>query len=72
LHGPKAASGFIVGGDLVGDLSLWQWGGVAGEVAILLFLVASATAIIGGRDSRAPTRAASRSRLRGNSTLAQR
>jgi hypothetical protein len=42
----------ISGGDLAGDLRLWQWGGVLGEVAIVLFLVSTATAIAGGRAAR--------------------
>src|SRR5690242_14413911 len=35
----------IVAGDLGGNVRLWQWGGVAGELAIILFLVATGTAI---------------------------
>jgi hypothetical protein len=47
----------IVGGDLAGNLRLWQWGGVAGELAIVLFLIATASAIAGARRARRAERA---------------
>jgi hypothetical protein len=39
----------VVGGDLAGNTNLWQWGGIAGEVAILLFLAATAHGVLGAR-----------------------
>jgi hypothetical protein len=41
----------VIGGDLTGNLHLWQWGGVLGETAILLFLVTTATTIASVRRS---------------------
>ncbi|MGH2835728.1 MAG: hypothetical protein ACRDKD_05895 [Solirubrobacteraceae bacterium] len=47
----------LLGGDLFGNYALWQWGGVGNETAILLFLVATALAVAGGRRrARAPAR----------------
>lgn len=43
----------LLGGDLAGNIRLWQWGGATGEVAILLFLVATAGAVLGDRRARA-------------------
>jgi hypothetical protein len=60
----------IVAGDLAGNLRLWQWGGVAGEVAILLFLVATATAIAGGRAERKQRPAREKVRPRAEAPLA--
>lgn len=39
----------VVGGDLAGNTVLWQWGGVMGEVAILLFLALTAYGVLGAR-----------------------
>ena len=39
----------LIGGDLAGSLTLWQWGGILGEVAILLFLVVSAHGVLSAR-----------------------
>jgi hypothetical protein len=50
LHGSLALR--LLGGDLAGNLATWQWGGVLGEVAILLFLTVSAFAVLHAR--RAP------------------
>ena len=36
----------LVGGDLAGSTALWQWGGIAGEVAILLFLTVTAEGVL--------------------------
>ena len=35
----------LIGGDLAGSTPLWQWGGITGEVAILLFLATTAAAV---------------------------
>jgi len=59
----------VIGGDWAGSLRLWQWGGVAGEVAILLFLVVTATAVARSRRSRQVAAQATSSRTRGKSTL---
>jgi hypothetical protein len=43
----------LIGGDLAGNTLLWQAGGIAGEIAILLFFGASAAAVLGaGRAAR--------------------
>lgn len=42
----------LIGGDLAGSAALWQWGGIAGEAAILLFLGATATGVARGIRSR--------------------
>jgi len=39
----------LIGGDLAGSTPLWQWGGILGEVAILLFLAATAHALVSAR-----------------------
>jgi hypothetical protein len=39
----------LVGGDLAGNTVLWQWGGILGEVAILLFLAATAHGVVSAR-----------------------
>ena len=39
----------LIGGDLAGNTPLWQAGGIGGEIAILLFLGASASAVVGAR-----------------------
>ena len=39
----------LVGGDLAGNTVLWQWGGILGEVAILLFLAATAHGAVSAR-----------------------
>ncbi len=44
----------LIGGDLAGSTPLWQAGGIAGEIAILLFLAATAHAILRAR-KRAPS-----------------
>jgi hypothetical protein len=59
----------VIGGDWAGNLRLWQWGGVAGEAAILLFLVVTATAVARSRRRRTAVAQATRSRTRGKSTL---
>jgi len=59
----------VIGGDWAGNLRLWQWGGVGGEAAILLFLVVTATAVARSRRRRAAVAQATRSRTRGKSTL---
>ncbi len=59
----------VIGGDWAGNLRLWQWGGVASEVAIVLFLVVTATAVLAARRRPEPLGQASRSRTRGKSTL---
>ncbi|HET8673014.1 MAG TPA: hypothetical protein VFL87_05235, partial [Thermoleophilaceae bacterium] len=41
----------LIGGDLAQDVKLWQWGGVLGEVAILLFLVSTASAVLAALQS---------------------
>ncbi len=40
----------LVGGDLLGDLALRRWGGLANVVAVLAFLAATAVAVAAGRD----------------------
>lgn len=42
----------LIGGDLLGITVLWQWGGIAGEAAILLFLATTATAAARARRTR--------------------
>lgn len=42
----------LLGGDLLGGYALWQWGGITNEVAILLFLAATAMSV-GGASRRA-------------------
>lgn len=37
------------GGDLAGSTALWQWGGIAGEVSILLFLTVTAEGVLQAR-----------------------
>jgi hypothetical protein len=39
----------LVGGDLAGNTVLWQWGGILGEVAILLFLATTAHGVVRAR-----------------------
>jgi hypothetical protein len=39
----------LLGGDLAGNEPAWQWGGVLGEVAIVLFLASSAHAVVRAR-----------------------
>ena len=39
----------LIGGDLLGNQALWQWGGIGNETALLLFLVATAFAVGGAR-----------------------
>ena len=39
----------LLGGDLAGNTILWQWGGILGEVAILLFLAATAQGVVSAR-----------------------
>ncbi|MGN6869924.1 MAG: iron-sulfur cluster repair di-iron protein [Solirubrobacteraceae bacterium] len=52
LHGSLALR--LLGGDLAGSTVLWQWGGIAGEAAILLFLSSTAASV--ARALRAKTR----------------
>lgn len=42
----------IVGGDLLGSTALWQLGGVLGVVALLVFVVSSAAAVVEGLSAR--------------------
>ena len=39
----------LVGGDAVGNMDAWQWGGSLNEVALLLFIALAATAVIRAR-----------------------
>ncbi len=39
----------LIGGDAIGNHTAWQWGGSLNEVALLLFLVLAATAVISSR-----------------------
>lgn len=48
----------VLGGDLAGDLVLWQWGGILNEVATLLFLGATAGGVLGARRAEAKRRRA--------------
>jgi hypothetical protein len=60
----------LLGGDLAGKLAAWQWGGVLGEVAILLFLAVSALAVLHARRAgrRAHRELARRSRIHQGAT----
>ncbi|HEY5343276.1 MAG TPA: hypothetical protein VIJ66_06405 [Solirubrobacteraceae bacterium] len=60
----------LLGGDLAGNLAAWQWGGVLGAVAILLFLTVSAFAVLHARRvaRRAPGEQARRSQIRQGAT----
>jgi hypothetical protein len=50
----------VVGGDLVGNLTAWQWGGSLNEVSLLLFMVMAATAVIRARVANGSTGPAKR------------
>ncbi len=39
----------LLGGDLVGNTRLWQWGGILNETAILLFLILTVSAVLRAR-----------------------
>jgi hypothetical protein len=39
----------VLGGDLLGDARLWQWGGALNETAIVLFLLSTAAAVAAAR-----------------------
>jgi hypothetical protein len=39
----------LLGGDLAGNTILWPWGAILGEVAILLFLAATAHGVMTAR-----------------------
>ena len=39
----------LAGGDWAGNTGAWQWGGSLNEIAVLLFLILAATAVIQGR-----------------------
>jgi hypothetical protein len=39
----------LLGGDLAGSTALWQWGGIAGEVSILLFLTVTVEGVLRAR-----------------------
>jgi hypothetical protein len=56
----------LLGGDLAGNLTAWQWGGVLNETAILLFLAVTAYAVLHARRAarRAPGEQARRSQIR--------
>lgn len=53
LHASLAVR--LIGGDLAHRTVLWQWGGITGEVAILLFLAVTATAVARARRARRRT-----------------
>lgn len=44
----------LIGGDLLGNDALWQWGGVSNEAAILLFLATTGLAIAAARRRSRP------------------
>ncbi len=54
----------LLGGDLAGSTALWQWGGILGEVAIVLFLAATAAAVLRAHGA-ARREAAERAKARG-------
>jgi hypothetical protein len=56
----------LLGGDLAGSTTLWQWGGILGEVAIVLFLAATAAAVLRARRAarREPAERAEARRIR--------
>jgi hypothetical protein len=39
----------LIGGDLAGNTTLWQWGGILSEVAIILFLGVTAHGVLSAR-----------------------
>ena len=41
----------VIGGDLAGSIALWRSGGIGGEVAILLFLAATAGGVLRARET---------------------
>ena len=43
----------LLGGDLAGNVTLWKWGGILNEAAILLFLIVTASAVLRARGARA-------------------
>jgi hypothetical protein len=43
----------VIGGDWANNLRMWQWGGVASELAIVVFLMTTGSAILGTRSRRA-------------------
>jgi hypothetical protein len=47
----------LLGGDLAGNVNLWQWGGIANEVAILMFLAATVHGALSGPRRLAVARA---------------
>ncbi len=47
----------LIGGDLAGNVTAWQWGGVGNEAAILLFIVFTAHAVLRGARARRSRRA---------------
>jgi len=55
----------LIGGDLLGNTALWQWGGVGNEAAILLFLITTALAVSG---TRRRARRANQRRMEGDHT----
>jgi hypothetical protein len=65
LHGSLAVR--LIGGDLAGSTVLWQWGGIANEVAILLFLAGTASGVARALHARRrPDRAVARSTPHGS------
>jgi hypothetical protein len=62
LHGPLALR--LLGDDLAGSHALWQWGGAGGELAILLFLVATARAALSARRPHTPVGGVASLRMR--------
>jgi hypothetical protein len=56
----------LLGGDLAGSTTLWRWGGILSEVAIVLFLAATATAVLRARRAarREPAEPAEARRMR--------
>jgi hypothetical protein len=51
----------LIGGDLLGNTALWQWGGIGNEIAILLFLATTVNVVA---DARRRSRRASRERTK--------
>ena len=47
----------LLGGDLAGNVKLWQWGGIANELAILMFLAATVHGALSRPPAGPPSRA---------------
>jgi hypothetical protein len=61
LHGSLALR--LIGGDLGGSTVLWQWGGIAGEAAILLFVGTTAAALARALRARSRSRSSAAASL---------